>query len=828
MHPVSTPPDNMENKAENLKTDPTTLSPEYGADSIQVLEGLEHVRKRPAMYIGGTDVRGLHQLVWEVVDNSIDEAMAGFADTISVIVHTDNSVTVEDNGRGIPVGLHSNAKIDAAEVVMTKLGAGGKFGGGAYTASAGLHGVGVSCVNALSEKLDLEIYRDGKVHHQEYHIGKPTKPVEVTGTTKKRGTKITFKPDGTILETTEYNFDTLANRLRELAFLNKGLKITLDDLRVEKQIEFFFKGGISTFVEHLNKNKTTVVAKPIYIEGKDGDTYVEIALQWNDAYNEQVFAYANSVHTAEGGTHVAGLRSALTRVLNKYAKDNNLLRDMKMDLEGDDVREGLTAVVAVRIREPQFEGQTKGKLNNSEVKGIVESLLGEKLGSFMQENPAIAKRIIGKAVDAARAREAARKARDLTRRKNALEFSGLPGKLADCQESDPEKCELFIVEGDSAGGTAKGGRDRRIQAILPLRGKILNVERARLDKMLSNEEIGTIITALGTGIGPDFDIAKLRYHKILIATDADVDGSHIRTLLLTFFYRQMPQLLERGHIYIAQPPLYRVKKGKTAYYVKDEREMMAKLIERGAEEITVSMAAKDEPLNGAELKPQLERIQRYTETLEKMQRRRDIRAVDALVQGTGARVLASTFKDKPALEKEAANAVTWAKGVFTGLEIDAVIDADPEGQGFRVKFTTRDQDGTRETIIDPTFAGSPEMDELVAQAGPLARELGPGPYTVTFDNGAEKTYRNLREVLGAVLAAGKKGQDIQRYKGLGEMNAEQLWETTMNPENRTFLQVHIEDAVESDSIFTVLMGDQVEPRREFIENNALNVRNLDI
>ena len=816
----------MDNKAEQLKSDAPTA--EYDAGSIKVLEGLEAVRTRPAMYIGGTDVKGLHHLVWEVVDNSIDEAMGGFATLITVIVHTDNSITIEDDGRGIPVGPHPTEKIDTAEVVMTKLHAGGKFDTGAYTSSAGLHGVGVSCVNALSEKLDLEIFRDGSVHHQQYVRGKPVTPVEKTGATKKRGTKITFKPDQQIFETTELNYDTLANRLRELAFLNKGIKITLEDLRTEKQVEFFFQGGISTFVDHLNKNKETVSPKPIYIEGRDekGETYVEIALQWNDGYNEQVFAYANSVHNADGGTHISGLRSSLTRVINKYAKDS--VKDLKADIEGEDVREGLTAVIAVRLRHPQFEGQTKGKLNNTEVKSVVETLMNEKFGSFLQENPAIAKKVIGKAIDASRAREAARKARDLTRRKNALEFSSLPGKLADCQDNDPKNCELFIVEGDSAGGTAKMGRDRRIQAILPLRGKILNVERARLDKMLSNEEIGTIITALGTGIGPDFDATRLRYHKIFIATDADVDGSHIRTLLLTFFYRQMKELIERGHVYIAQPPLYRVKRGKSVFYVKDERDMRNRLLERGAEEVSLSTAAKEEPVTGEGLRPHLERISKYSEILDKLQRRRDVRVIDAMIQGTAGRVLASTFKDKAALEKEVAAAVKWFREVFDGVTIEGAVEPDGEGNGSRAKFITRDDDARRETILDHAFATSPEMDELVANAGALVRELGTGPYTITFDNGAEKTLRNLRLVLDAVFAAGKKGQDIQRYKGLGEMNHEQLWETTMNPEHRTYLQVRIEDAVESDSIFTVLMGDQVEPRREFIETNAINVKNLDI
>lgn len=800
----------------------------YGAAQIKVLEGLEAVRKRPAMYIGSTDVRGLHHLVWELVDNSIDEAMAGYCEKIEVIIHTDNSITVEDNGRGIPVGKHPTEKKDTAEVVMTKLHAGGKFEEGAYTSSAGLHGVGVSCVNALSERLDLEIYREGKIHHQAYKQGKPQSKVEVAGKTRKQGTRITFHPDPEIFETLQYNYDTLASRLREQAFLNKGIKITLSDLRTEKEAEFHYKGGIVEFVSHLNKAKSPLHKKPIYISGKVDRAEVEVALQWSNAYNETIFTYANSVNTVDGGTHIAGLRSAMTRVINSYATSNNLLKNLKANLDGDDVREGLVAVLSVRLPVPQFEGQTKSKLGNSEMKGVVEQVTNEQLGRFFDENPTVARKIVGKAVEAARARIAARKAKELTRRKSALDVGNLPGKLADCQEKDPEHSELYIVEGDSAGGSAKLGRDRRTQAILPLRGKILNVERARFDKMLGNEEIRTIITALGTGIGPtDFDLSKLRYHTVAIMTDADVDGSHIRTLLLTFFYRQMRELVDRGHLYIAQPPLYRVQHGKKEHYLKDERALEQYLIDRGAEELAVQADKKGPVVKGVALKKLSKELLAYSKVLASIGRRRDARVVDAIA--LGAKFLPSTLKSKDTADK----AIKMLKKFMDrmapeGVPFEHTVEKDPDYDGFRILITTEEKGRKKETRINHEFLSSPEYEQVL-QHGQAIANLGEAPYALgPAKESLDRVAPNHQALLEAIFEAGRKGISFQRYKGLGEMNPVQLWETTMNPETRTMLQVQVEDAAEADEIFTVLMGDQVAPRREFIENNALNVQNLDI
>lgn len=714
----------------------------YDASSIKVLEGLEAVRKRPAMYIGSTGTRGLHHLVYEVVDNSVDEALAGFCDAVKVTIHVDNTITVEDNGRGIPVDIHQELGISAAEVVLTKLHAGGKFENSAYKVSGGLHGVGVSCVNALSEKFEVEIKRDGKIFKQSYERGVPLAPLAETGTTSERGTKVWFKPDAQIFEFLEYNFDTLSQRLRELAFLNKGIKIFIRDERSGKEHHFEYQGGLKSFVDYLNQSKNTVCPIVWFLAEKD-KVIVEVAMQWNDGYNETVFSFANNINTPEGGTHLSGFRSAMTRVLNVYAEKSGLLKGLAEKPSGEDSREGLTAIISVKLPNPQFEGQTKAKLGNSEVEGLVRQLVNEKFETFLEEHPADAKRIVGKIVEAARAREAARKARNLVRRKSALDGAALPGKLADCQEKDPTKSELYIVEGDSAGGSAKQGRDRKNQAILPLKGKILNVEKARFDKMLSSEEIRVLITALGTGIGEgDYNIEKLRYHSIVIMTDADVDGSHIRTLLLTFFYRQMRNIIEKGYLYIAQPPLYRVKKGKNETYLKDDKSMQDYLTTLGVEDMVVKTS---------------------TEELK------DGRLSD------------------------------FVKKLFSEAQMKARL--------------AKRHDPREEAL-------------LATLQGELAT-FGTGPFEIQYGD-VRKKLEHGEEVANYILEEAKKGLNIQRYKGLGEMNPEQLWETTLNPEKRRLLQVRIEDAVEADQMFTILMGDQVEPRRAFIEKNALTVKNLDI
>jgi DNA gyrase subunit B len=789
----------------------------YDATSIKVLGGLEAVRKRPAMYIGSTTEQGLHHLVWEVVDNSVDEAMAGYCDEINVIVHEDNSVTVIDNGRGIPVDMHATEKKPAAEVVMTVLHAGGKFDSDTYKVSGGLHGVGVSVVNALSDWLELEIWRDGEVWEQSYKCGVPKSKLVVTGKTRKTGTKITFHADPTIFEKTDYSYDILAQRLRELAFLNKGLKITLQDERSEKNTEFRFTGGIVEFVKHLNRGKQTLHDSPIYIEGKRDNVELEIALQYNDSYAENVFAFANTINTVDGGTHLSGFRSALTRSINNFASAAGMLKDQKdsVSITGDDVREGLIAVVSVKLPQPQFEGQTKGKLN-SDIKGQVEQLVNERLGEYFDKHTTVARRIIGKCIDAARAREAARKARELTRRKSAMDSGGLPGKLADCQERDPAKCEVFIVEGESAGGSAKQGRDRRYQAILPLKGKILNVEKARYDKMLGHEEIRAIITALGTGIGKDdFDASRLRYHKVILMTDADVDGSHIRTLLLTFFFRHMKELIERGHIYIAQPPLYRVKRGKMDRYIRDEREFSHELMRRATEDHIVK-AKEGAALEGAALTRFLLDVQEYDQIAAKMLRRLRERALVDLLAASDLEKKAD-FEDKKALEK-LLKAIEKAK-----LKLDANIVYDEEHSLHEVVLGNGSGTWGR---INWALASRPDVKRLRTLSRAISASDKP-PFTVAR-NGDKVTKENAAAVLAFVLEDAKKDFTITRFKGLGEMNPEQLWATTMNAETRTLLKVKLEDVVEAEKMFTTLMGENVEERRKFIEDNALDVQNLDI
>jgi len=789
----------------------------YDASKIKVLEGLEAVRKRPAMYIGNTSAGGLHHLVYEVVDNSIDESQAGFCDRIDVTIHIDNSVTVVDNGRGIPIDMHPTEKRPAAEVVMTVLHSGGKFDNDTYKVSGGLHGVGVSVVNALSEFLDLEIWRDEKVYAMRFERGKPVTEFRQTGTTKRRGTKVTFRPDPTVFEEVNFSFDVLSQRLRELAFLNEGVTIAIEDERAEnKKHEFNYKGGIASFVEHLNKNKTPIHPKPIYMRGERDGVVAEIALQYNDGYNEIVFSFANSINTLEGGTHLSGFRSSLTRTINSYAA--KVISKEQIALSGDDVREGLTAVISVKLSRPQFEGQTKTKLGNSEVKGIVEAMLNERLSACFEENPGIARKILEKGLEALRAREAARKAKELTRRKGALDSGTLPGKLADCQETDPSKSEIFLVEGDSAGGSAKQGRDRRTQAILPLRGKILNVEKARFDKMLSSQEIRTIITALGTSIGEeDYDHAKLRYHKVIIMTDADVDGSHIRTLLLTFFYRQMPQVIERGHLYIAQPPLYKVKKAKTEAYLSNDDELNKYLMTTAAKERVVKLPKGGKVLEGPSLRNVLDKLVRYQLHLDLLKKRGfEPGLVEALLaEGAGD---AKTFADSDALE-EIRRALEKA-----GFKTDEMQKDEEHGRfTFEVQARAR---GHASCVVGWDLVSSIEYRTVKSLEDDL-KDLRQPPFVIAED-GNEQSVDSRLDLLKHLMEEGKKGLTIQRYKGLGEMNAEQLWDTTMNPESRRLVRVDIADAVEANDIFTILMGDMVEPRRKFIEDNALEVRNLDI
>jgi DNA gyrase subunit B len=844
---------------------------DYGADKIKVLEGLEAVRKRPAMYIGSTGAPGLHHLVYEIVDNSIDEALAGFCDQINVTIHIDNSVTVVDNGRGIPVDPMPDGR-SAAEVVLTVLHAGGKFENSAYKVSGGLHGVGVSVVNALSERLDLEIWRNGQVYQQSYERGTPAGDLEITGTTQRRGTKITFKPDAQIFEIIDYSFDTLAQRLRELAFLNGGILITLEDERDGKSHKFQYEGGIVSFVEHLNKHKANVNEKPIFMKGNKDGIDAEIALQWNDGYAELIFTFANNINTHEGGTHLSGFRAALTRTINNYAAKSNLAKDLKdASISGDDIREGLTGVVSVKIPQPQFEGQTKTKLGNTEVKGIVEAIVNDKLGQYLEENPGVAKRIIGKAVDAARAREAARKARDLVRRKGALDGSSLPGKLADCQERDPAQSELYIVEGESAGGSAKQGRDRKFQAILPIKGKILNVEKARFDKMLSSDEIKTMIAALGCGIGKEeFALDKLRYHRIIIMTDADVDGSHIRTLLLTFFYRQMRELVDAGHVYIAQPPLFRAKRGRSEHFIRDERELETWLIRRAVE--SRELVFEDgRAMSGPELEKKLEKLIAFRKYLQIVERRGPTRDVVLGLLERGARGDKEFFTNR---ERVQAFADELASPTRT-----ASVHPDEEHQAFSIVIEDRSGGYPRHHRIDLDFVTTSEYRALAASyqdvrdargamtvrttaaaetpaegeadaggatandtaiggapldaatklaAEPKAPDASSMPKGTGAARDTDVRVSSLDDLVEFFIAAGKKGVAINRYKGLGEMNPDTLWDTTMDPSRRTLLQVRAEDHLEADLMFTTLMGDQVEPRRKFIEDNALDVKNLDI
>jgi DNA gyrase subunit B len=840
---------------------------DYTADSIKVLGGMEAVRKRPAMYIGSTGEMGLHHLVYEVVDNSVDEALAGHADKIEVTIHIDNSITVVDNGRGIPVDPMDidGEKVPAAQVVLTKLHAGGKFDSSSYKVSGGLHGVGVSCVNALSEELNLEIWRDGFTWEQTYSKGEPTSKLKKTGAVKaKTGTKVHFLPDRSIFTATEYSYDTLAQRLRELAFLNKGLLITLTDERATdaktgepKSAEFKYTGGIAEFIKHLNRGKQVLHDKPIYMEAERSNVVMEIGLQYNDGYSETVFSFANNINTVDGGTHLSGFRMALTRTINYAGKQMGLFKDEKEGLTGDDVREGLVAVVSVKLPQPQFEGQTKGKLN-SDIAGVVQAFVNERLGAYLEQNPTAARKIINKAIEAARAREAARKARDLTRRKGALDGGGLPGKLADCSEKQPERCELFLVEGESAGGTAKQGRDRRFQAILPLKGKILNVEKARYDKMLGHEEIRAMITALGTGIGKeDFDTAKLRYGKIILMTDADVDGSHIRTLLLTFFFRHMQELIKRNNVYIAQPPLYQIKKGKSQQYIKDDREFVKVMVKRASEGLIVRYGEGAAKIEGAALAKFITILNEYLGFFDKVQKRTRDEKVAELLPKIDLSKRADFEGDKKTPSKKIEKLEKELKKIQKDRQFKEVESRfDEEHNLWEVRYVNSQG---AEHLINWELASTPEFRQLITKFKQIEANLEP-PFVVetiaksASSNGNEaeeagedgetkkaakpvakkKTEVEVvekataRELFDYVIAQGKKDFTVQRYKGLGEMTAPQLWETTMDPERRTLLSVRLEDIAESETIFTTLMGEDVEARRKFIEENALDVKNLDI
>src|SRR5579862_7463555 len=853
----------------------------YTGDNIKVLEGLEAVRLRPAMYIGSTGEMGLHHLVYEVVDNSVDEALAGYAKKIDVVIHVDNSITVVDDGRGIPVDMMDTPegeKMPAVQVVLTMLHAGGKFDTSNYKVSGGLHGVGVSCVNALSEEFEVEIWRPEKpgeashTYEQSYARGIPTSKLKVTGTSKKLGTKIHFLPDRSIFSTTEYNYDTLAQRLRELAFLNKGLTITLTDERVtdaktgeSKRTEFKYAGGIAEFIKHLNRGKSVLHDKPIVMEGLRDGVDMEIALQYNDGYSETIFSFANNINTVDGGTHLSGFRMALTRTINYAGQQMGLFKDVKENLTGDDVREGLVAVISVKLPQPQFEGQTKGKLN-SDIAGIVQAFVNERLGAYFEQTPAVARKVINKAIEAARAREAARKARDLTRRKGALDGGGLPGKLADCSERQPERCELFLVEGESAGGTAKQGRDRRFQAILPLKGKILNVEKARYDKMLGHEEIRAMITALGTGIGKeDFDPAKLRYGKIILMTDADVDGSHIRTLLLTFFFRHMNELIKRGNVFIAQPPLYLIKKGKSEKYIKDEKEFTKEIMRRASDGMIVHHGENATKIEGAALTKFMGQLNEYLGFVEKVDKRiRNEQLTELIARAELTHRADFTSKngnEVPAKLKQLHAQLVEKAGDFN-IEVNKPVE-DEEHHAWSVSF--KDAQG-QERRINLELASSPEFRQMMSKYTQISQYLEPPflieyavkgaqdpaaeePEGTEFEEGetparvkaeakaARRATRVLREpvekatareLFSYIVEQGKKDYDVQRYKGLGEMTSSQLWETTMDPERRTLLQVKLEDIAETEAIFTTLMGEDVEARRKFIEDNALDVKNLDI
>jgi DNA gyrase subunit B len=828
----------IENLMQSSEELPSTISTgdapdptQYGEGSIQVLEGLEAVRKRPGMYLGDVhDGTGLHHLVWEVVDNGVDEHLAGHCDKLVVIIHPDGSVTVEDNGRGIPVGMHAKG-VSAAEVVMTVLHAGGKFDHDSYKVSAGLHGVGVSAVNAVSEWLKMEIRREGKTWYQEYRRGKPVAPLKPIGSTERTGTKITFKPDHEIFSSTEFSYDILNNRLRELSFLNAGLTIDISDERNGKAQQYKFEGGIREFVVVLNKSKVPLHDDVIYVRDVQDRVDVELALQWNDSFNESVFCYTNNIHNKDGGTHLTGLRTSLTRVLNSYGTSHNLLKELKSGLSGEDVREGLTAIVSVKHPDPSFDSQTKSKLVSSEVKGIVEHIVHEKLGQYLEEHPQSARRIIEKTVVAARAREAARKAREMVQRKGILDTSTLPGKLADCQERDPTKSEIYIVEGDSAGGSAKQGRDRRFQAILPLRGKILNVERARFDKMLSSAEIGTLITALGCGVdgGGNFDLSKLRYHHIVIMTDADVDGSHIRTLLLTFFYRQMPEVIRNGYLYIAQPPLYKIKKGKKERFVQDDEALARFVMDAGLEHLVVQ-SSDGRRLSGEPLRKAMEALRTYQSLLRKMERRADPYVIETLLATT---MDGSVLEDQARLESAVQQVQQSASEHRPSLlPMQALVERDEEHGRFRAVVRTRMNSAARTTTLDFGLLEGGEIGQL-RHVYAEVQALGKAPFVALTvdDHGKEGKPENigeLEDLWSYIEQRGRKGASIQRYKGLGEMNPDELWSTTMDPSTRTLHQVRIDDAVEVEQIFSVLMGDEVEPRRAFIESNALEVRNLDI
>ncbi|MBW1726156.1 MAG: DNA topoisomerase (ATP-hydrolyzing) subunit B [Deltaproteobacteria bacterium] len=805
----------------------------YNADNIKVLEGLEAVRKRPAMYIGNISIQGLHHLVYEVIDNSIDEAMAGYCDKIQVTIHTDNSVSVEDNGRGIPVGIQKSENMPAVEVVMTKLHAGGKFDDHSYKVSGGLHGVGVSVVNALSKIMEVEVYTDGKIYYQSYEKGIKTRELNIIGKTKKRGTKIHFVPDTEILETDKFSYEILIRRLRELAFLNKGLRITIEDERSDKKDEFFYKGGIVQFVEYLNR-RNVVLHKPIFIEGIKNEVQIEVSIQYNDTFNEKIFSFANNINTIEGGFHLIGFKASLTRTINQYVTNGNLQKNLQAKISGEDIREGLTAVISIRIKSPQFEGQTKTKLGNSEVKGLVESLINEKLHMFLEEHPAVARKIIAKAVDASRARDAAKRARDLARKQGALTDSTLPGKLADCQFSEPSERELFLVEGDSAGGSAKQGRDRKFQAILPLKGKIINVEKSRFDKVLRSEEIKNIITALGTGVGKEeYDIDKIRYYKTIIMTDADVDGSHIRTLLLTFFYRHMKEMVDKGYLYIAQPPLFKVGKGKKAIYLKNEKQFNDYVLKRVCNKKDIKIGKNETMLSEHKLYLFISELSEYYLILSRMEKRgfqNDL--IELLIkQGVENKEFLQNQEKMSKLrtmlieKKYDVSELNWndERNIY---ELTVTPPFNGDKRQFFTELTGKDATPVK---IGRSLIYSNDFQKSIVLGKNIFKYDTPPFLIFDKDKKADSVcIQDKQSLLTTMITEGKKGIGIQRYKGLGEMNPDQLWETTMNPEKRTLLQVKVDDMVESDEIFTILMGEQVEPRREFINNNALEVSVLDI